>query len=236
MDWEKSAAAWIEAQGEHGDFSRRRVLDAPMIERVRACRPRRLLDLGCGEGRFCRLLDSMVAECVGLDPTPSLIARARDLGGAHFVEGRAENLPFESASFDVVVSYLSLLDIEKIDAALDEVRRVLHPGGHFLIANLTGFATAADIKGGGWSVRADGSREIVVQRYLEPHAILSEWKGISVTNWHRPLSFYMRALLDRGFQLCHFDEPAVVNPGHPKEAAYNNAPYQQIMEWQVPSL
>lgn len=234
MDWEDSAAAWIDAQGAHGDFSRRRVLDAPMLARVLGRSPRSLLDLGCGEGRFCRFLDGEVDQLVGLDPSPSLIARAVELGrNARFVEGRAEDLPFDTDSFDMVVSYLSLLDIEQIEAALDEVRRVLRPNGFFLIANLTGFATAADVKGGGWVIRPDGSREIVVRRYLEPHAVLSEWKGIRVTNWHRPLSFYMQALLSRGFALRHFDEPAVPDPCHPKEEAYNTAPYQQIMEWQL---
>ncbi len=233
MEWEASAQAWIAEQGVDGDFSRRRVLDLPMLQRVRSFGPRRLLDLGCGEGRFCRLLQGSVETLVGLDPTPSLIARATELGRAHYVLGRAEDLPFGDASFDMVVSYLSLLDIEGIEAALDEVRRVLRPGGHFLIANLTGFATAAGIKAGGWARRPDGSTEIVVQRYLEPHATIADWKGIRVMNWHRPLSFYMQALLDRGFALRHFDEPGVPDPDSPKEAAYNGAPYQLIMEWQV---
>jgi SAM-dependent methyltransferase len=233
MDWEESAPAWIEAQGERGDFSRQWVLDAPMLERVRAARPGSLLDLGCGEGRFCRLLQNDVEEITGLDPTPTLIARATELGGGLFVLGRAEALPFGDASFDMIVSYLSLLDIEGIEAALDEVKRVIRPGGRFLVANLTGFATAADIKGGGWSTLPDGSRQIILRRYLEPHAIRSEWKGISVANWHRPLSFYMQAFLRRGFELTHFDEPAVTELWHPKRVAYNNAPYQMIMEWRA---
>ncbi len=217
----------------HGDFSRRRVLDAPMLARVHAFSPQRLLDLGCGEGRFCRLLAKDVETLVGLDPSSALLAKASELGEARFVRGRAEDLPFESNTFDMVVSYLSLLDIEGIEAALDEVVRVLRPGGHFLIANLTGFATAADIKGGGWRILPDGSREIVVRRYLEPHTVVAEWKGIAVTNWHRPLSFYITQLLERGMALKFFDEPAVQHPTDPKEVAYNNAPYQLIMEWRA---
>ena len=232
-DWERSATAWIEAQGAHGDFSRRRVLDAPMLARVRAFKPERLLDLGCGEGRFCRLLSEDIDSLVGLDPSPTLLARASELGGARFVLGHAEEVPFESSAFDMVVSYLSLLDIEGIEAALDEIVRVLRPGGRLLIANLTGFATAADIKGGGWRVLPDGGREIVVRRYLEPHSLVVRWKDIAVINWHRPLSFYMTQLLERGMTLEYFDEPAVLQPADPKEAAYNNAPYQLIMEWQT---
>ncbi|MGL4321429.1 MAG: class I SAM-dependent methyltransferase [Paracoccaceae bacterium] len=229
--WTESAAAWIAAQGKAGDFSRRRVLDGPMVARVQAFGPQRLLDLGCGEGRICRILAGQVADVVGIDPTVALIEHARHLGGAEYHVAGAEDLPFDDGGFDMVVSYLSLLDIEAVEAALDEVVRVLRSGGVFLIANLTGFATASAIKGGGWSVREDGTTEVVVRRYLEPHATQAEWRGISVTNWHRPLSFYMTQLLQRGLQLVHFDEPAVPDPANFKETAYNSAPYQLIMEW-----
>ncbi len=233
MSWEISAKAWIAAQAGAGDFSRRRVLDAPMLARVRQAAPTRLLDLGCGEGRFCRLLDGIVPDPVGIDPTAPLIAQARAQGGGSYVEGRAEELPFEAATFDMVVSYLSLLDIEGIEAALDEVRRVLRSGGRFLIANLTGFATASALKSGGWRARADEGRDIVVTRYLENHSQEVAWKDIRITNYHRPLSYYMSALLARDFALCHFDEPAVPNPQTPQDRTYHNAPYQLLMEWRL---
>lgn len=204
-----------------------------MLERVRSCAPDRLLDLGCGEGRFCRLLQDDVHTLIGVDPSAAMLARAVELGGATFVQAGAEALPFDADSFDMVVAYLTLLDIEDIDAALDEVARVLRPGGRFLIANLTGFATASDIKGGGWRVLPNGAREIIVSNYLEPHAVRAEWRGISVTNWHRPLSFYIGQLLARGMALTHLDEPAVPDPVDDKERAYNSAPYQLIMEWQL---
>lgn len=79
----------------------------------------------------------------------------------------------------------------------------------------------------------DGGRRIILRNYLQPHPVQAEWKQISVTNWHRPLSFYMKALLERGFRLTHFDEPAVPNPQWPQEEAYNQAPYQMMMEWQL---
>lgn len=232
-DWDRSAAAWIAAQGNEGDFSRRRVLDAPMLDRVAQVAPARVLDLGCGEGRFCRKMSALGCDVTGVDPTEALLTRARHLGGASYRLGRAEALPFKNACFDLVVSYLSLIDIEHVETALDEVARVLAPGGRLLIANLAGVATASDIKGGGWELLPDGGRRLIIHRYLENHAILSEWKTMSVTNWHRPLSFYMQALLARGFQLTHFDEPAVPDPQDLKEEAYNQAPYQMIMEWQL---
>ena len=62
----------------------------------------------------------------------------------------AEQLPWDHNAFDLVASYLSLIDIPDIEAAIAEMARVLNPGGTLLIANLNSFSTAAS----GW-VKAD---------------------------------------------------------------------------------
>lgn len=55
--WEESATAWIETLGAYGDPARRLVLDPAVLERVELCGiGGKALDVGCGEGRFCRLL------------------------------------------------------------------------------------------------------------------------------------------------------------------------------------
>jgi hypothetical protein len=54
--WAASAAAWIVEQGQDGDYGRRFVLDAPMKERIEGRGFRNALDVGCGEGRFCRIM------------------------------------------------------------------------------------------------------------------------------------------------------------------------------------
>jgi len=67
--WDDSAAAWVAAVGEQGDYGRRFVLDAPMLERIEGRGYARALDLGCGEGRFCRMMQSRGIATVGIDPT-----------------------------------------------------------------------------------------------------------------------------------------------------------------------
>jgi 2-polyprenyl-3-methyl-5-hydroxy-6-metoxy-1,4-benzoquinol methylase len=54
--WNESAGAWIADMGDHGDFGRRFVLDPVMLSRATAASAARALDVGCGEGRFCRAL------------------------------------------------------------------------------------------------------------------------------------------------------------------------------------
>src|SRR5678816_3013246 len=107
--WQDSADAWVADMGESGDFGRRYVLDPVMLPRAVARSPGNALDVGCGEGRFCRMLQSRGVEAVGVDPTPALVsvARTRDPRGT-YVKATAERRPFREEAFDLVVSYLSV--------------------------------------------------------------------------------------------------------------------------------
>ena len=186
--WETSAQAWIDSMHERRDWAREHVLDPVMLGRIGAGRFANALDVGCGEGRFCRMLKSVDVKTAGIEPTPQLLetARQRDPSGDYRF-GRAERLEFESTSFDLVVSYLTLLDIADFRTAIGEMVRVLKPGGSLLIANLTGFASAGAAQG--WIKDPDGrSLHFPVDNYLEEASFWFEWAGIRIENWHRPLA------------------------------------------------
>ncbi|OYU14856.1 MAG: SAM-dependent methyltransferase [Alphaproteobacteria bacterium PA4] len=221
--WAESAAAWIADMGEQGDFGRRHVLDAPMQARIAGRGYRTALDVGCGEGRFCRALAASGIVITGIDPTPALLAAARDRDpDGDYRLASAEALPFADAQFDLVISYLSLIDIPDVATAIAEMARVLAPGGTLLIANLNGFKTA---QSGGLG-----------QDYGDEWASWEEWRGIRVQNWHRPLSRYMTLLLGAGLVLRHFDEPLPTGGEPAKAARYRRLPWYLIMEWQKPEL
>lgn len=235
--WDVSAEAWIASQGDEGDFGRRWVMDAPMLERVRRRPYARALDVGCGEGRFCRMLNAEGVAAVGIDQTAALIEHARRLDpqGDYRVEA-AEDLSFENGAFDLVVSYLSLIDIPDAKAAIAEMARVLAPGGTLLIANLAGYNSAADANELGWTTLPDGRRAHAMDHYLEEKVGWIAWKGIRIQNWHRPLSTYMTLLLDQGLRLTHFAEPRANPGGDPVRAAhYDRAPWFMLMEWEKPT-
>ncbi len=231
--WLESAAAWIEEQGKEGDFGRKYTLDPVMLPRSLARRPRTALDVGCGEGRFCRLLRKNGVAATGIDPTPELLAYARkkDPGGT-YQEGIAEELPYADGSFDLVVSYLTLIDIPDYRRAIGEMARVLRPGGTLLIANLTSFNTAANE--GGW-VRGEKGELLhyPIDHYLEERWAWMAYRGIRVRNYHRPLRDYMSALLDTGLRLTYFDEPEPTGAAPAvKSAKYRRVPYFLVMEWE----
>jgi len=229
--WPESAGAWIARMGERGDYGREFVLDAPMLERVRGRGFANTLDVGCGEGRFCRMLRASGIDATGIDPTEELLRRARqqDPEGDYRL-GRAEKLDFADSSFDLVVSYLTLIDIPDLRAAISEMARVLRPGGTLLIANLTSFSTA----GLSWKRDAEGRPYFSIDHYLEERVEWVSWHDIRLHNWHRPLSTYMSLLLSAGLQLRHFAEPAPRGGDPAKADRYRRVPYFLMMEWQKP--
>ena len=195
--WDQSAEAWIRHIGPDGDYGRRFVLDAPMLALVRAGNFKRALDVGCGEGRFCRLLAAEGITTTGIDPTATLIDRARELHpeGDYRVEA-AETMAMPAGQFDLVISYLSLIDIPGLDAAIANMAAALAPGGTLLIANCTSFNTAAMPEG--WRRPLLGEAYFPIDHYLDEREIPAVWNGISITNHHRPLKRYMQALLGAG--------------------------------------
>ncbi|WP_341991593.1 class I SAM-dependent methyltransferase [Azorhizobium sp. AG788] len=229
--WNESAQAWIDVVGPRGDWGRRFVLDSPMTARVTDRGFADALDVGCGEGRFCRAMQQQGIRTVGVDPTPALIARARQLDpSGDYRLGRAEALDAPDASFDLAVCYLSLIDIPDLPAAIAAMHRVLRPGGTLLIANLQSFNTAGDPAG--WTRAPGGALHFPIDHYMTERARWVSWSGIRVQNWHRPLGSYMASLLEAGFALRHFSEPEPVGGEPGRAARYRRVPYFLIMEWQ----
>lgn len=109
-----------------------------MRQRVLAPARGRVLEIGFGTGLNLSCYPETVDRVVGLDPMRMLESRvAGRVERAPFPVDRVEldaagPLPFEDASFDTVVSTWTLCSIDRLRRALDEIRRVLSPGGSFL--------------------------------------------------------------------------------------------------------
>jgi 2-polyprenyl-3-methyl-5-hydroxy-6-metoxy-1,4-benzoquinol methylase len=230
--WDQSAAAWIAELGDVGDFGRRFVLDAPMLAHVRGHGFRNALDVGCGEGRFCRMMRAEGIATTGIDPTAALVQHARSLdpSGDYRIE-RAETFDLGEGAFDLVVSYLTLIDIDDLDGSVRNMARALRPGGVVLVANLTSFVTAGMPEG--WRDRG-GVIHFSIDHYLEQRPIWVEWNRIRIRNWHRPLETYMHAFLNAGLILRDLTEPAPSGGDPQKAERYRRVPWFHIMEWQKP--
>lgn len=86
----------------------------------------RVLDLGCGEGRF------LPRDGIGLDVDLDRLRRAR-ARSPHVLAADARRLPFGAAAFDTVYAHRMLNDTGDVDGVLAEIARVLRPGGRLLV-------------------------------------------------------------------------------------------------------
>lgn len=98
----------------------------------------RILDVACGTGVFAREAASRVAGTgfvAGLDTSPGMLAAAAHLApNVEWTHGRAESLPYDDASFDVVVCQFGLMFFEDRVGGLREMKRVLKHGGRICVA------------------------------------------------------------------------------------------------------
>lgn len=138
----------------HHPLYRRRSDDVPQaqrnltdfcLENVAPLSDRSVVEVGCGNGMQALYIweRHRPAAIVGVDLDGSLIARAQQLSralgadGASFVVGDAQNLSdLADDSFDVLINVQSAFHYPRIEQFLAEIRRVVKPGGSFVIADI----------------------------------------------------------------------------------------------------
>ena len=106
-----------------------RALDDVHLSGVRS-----LLDVGCGDGRITQSLAAQIpgARCVGIDPSPGMIAVAPTADGIVFEIGAAQTMTFDD-EFDLVVSFNALHWVLDQDRALGAIATAMHHGGRAVL-------------------------------------------------------------------------------------------------------
>ena len=129
-DFGRLAAAYDEVRPVDDNW---REVFALVVEEA-GLRGGRVLDAGCGTGRFAaELADSGIARVWGVDQSPEMLAVARaKTRRAEFREARLDSLPFKSGWFDAAVAWLVVHLVDR-PAAFAELRRVLAPGGRLAV-------------------------------------------------------------------------------------------------------
>jgi SAM-dependent methyltransferase len=113
-----------------------------LLSHVRAGSTDTVLDVAAGTGIVSRALASDVAHVTALDSTPAMVAEgarsaaSAGIGNLTFVLGSAERLPFPDAGFTLVVTRFSLHHFADPAPMLDEMVRVLRPGGRLVVKDL----------------------------------------------------------------------------------------------------
>lgn len=98
----------------------------------------RILDLGCGDGRYFRLIWPQASDVVGVDMSPEVAELGRQSGVYREVHAApAHQVPEPDASFDHVFANCSLEHMDQLDDVLVEIHRCLKPGGTLLCSVVT---------------------------------------------------------------------------------------------------
>lgn len=161
----------------------------------------RTIDVGCGEGRVTRDLRRLGHTTLGIDPSPKMIAAAREADpSGEYVQASGDAIPAADASADLVVAFMVLMDVDDLGAVVRECARVLAPGGRLCVAITHGINSAGDFDGD------DASSPFVIRgSYFEERRTVDHFErdGLAMTfhSVHRPLEAYSRALEDASLRI-----------------------------------
>jgi SAM-dependent methyltransferase len=209
--WEAHASQWIAWARAPGHDCYWRYHRDQFLQIVPAP-GRRTIDVGCGEGRLTRDLKLLGHDVVGIDASPTLVTAARSADPLMDIRlADASALPLEDACADLAVAFMSLQDIDAMAAAVQEVARVLEPGGRFCVAIVHPINSA-----GRFEAMSADARFIIAGDYLGTFnsSDTVERDGLSLTlhSQHRPLESYFLALEEAGLLVEALREPRI--PDH----------------------
>jgi len=131
--------AW--SAGDYGRVGVTLLMMGELLAEASDIKPgQRVLDVACGNGNASLAAARRFCDVTGIDYVPMLLEEARKRAQAeglevHFREGDAEDLPFEDASFDVVLSTLGVMFAPDQERAAQELLRVCKPGGTIGMVN-----------------------------------------------------------------------------------------------------
>jgi ubiquinone/menaquinone biosynthesis C-methylase UbiE len=217
--WERLAAWYDRKQGNEGDLWHRSLIDPCLLKVLGEVKEQRALDLGCGNGYVSRILARRGAEVTGIDVSFPIVQLAKEremrmpLGVKYYTVDAANLRMLEDEDFDVVVSNMSLMDIQDGVGAIHEVARVLKGKGRFVFSlSHPCFDTGRSSR---WILETVGPTKTVwrkISRYREEHDSRILWRvGTNeiheTIHYHRSLSWYFRTLRSAGFVVTTFEEP-----------------------------
>ncbi len=217
-EWSTLADWFDEDQGDAGDLWHRTLIFPGILKVIGKVSGREILDVGCGNGSLARILARMGNRVTGVDGSAGIIehAKAREaanpLGATYLATDAAYLSMFQAGSFDLVTSCMALMDMPDAAGAIKEMGRVVRRAGRcvmlfshpcFDIPNASSWLTE-------WGFGHQPEISLRLLRYREAY---SEWLRWSWKNdyemlaYHRPLSWYFRAIRDAGLAVTRLEEP-----------------------------
>jgi len=245
-EWsEVSQKDWIDYISSDMGQIVRAVLDPLMLEQIRP-QGKVLLDIGCGEGYFARVLKAAgAARVVGADISPALIKKAQeqDPDGEYQVFDIASGPLSPPGGFDAVSACMVLMDLPDLDIAYRNISASLAPSGH-LIACMINPYYAFPVGEWRWALR-DGLHHVFDPRHRTPKRFVRQVHGVllgefdwilyignyferrvvekmlgnaATLHFHKPFSDYVNLAAKHGLVLQLLLEPQISGELHERYA------------------
>jgi SAM-dependent methyltransferase len=236
-EWsEVSADDWTDYVGSDTAQVIRAVLDPIMLREVDP-QGKAILDVGCGEGYFSRVLRANGAQrVVGCDISSDLIKKAqeRDPDGEYRVYDLTSGPPPDAGSFDAVTASMVLMDLPDLDASYRSISAGLRPSGRFVAAMVNPYY-CFPVGDYGWAL-TDGLYQefdprkrpwklfgrqlqglllgrfesiLYIRDYFESRVVEKKLGNTDSLHFHRPFSEYVNLATQNGLVLRSFLEPRI---------------------------
>lgn len=224
--WNVMADAYDAAAGTPGDFYRTQVIGPALLDACGEVRGLRILDLGCGQGYFSRLLARAGAKVVGVDISERMIEHARrregkePLGIDYVVLDAADIAArWPPESFDMVVSCIAFQDMPEPERVLDGIRSVSKSGGRVALLVVHPVQTAGYRE---WEKDARGRKVALrLDRYFDSGRRIGTWKidlptgdrrWFQFPTWGRTLEEWSGLFDAAGYAITQLVEPRPTRP------------------------
>ena len=162
-----------------------------------------VLDAGTGDGYFANELKNLGAKVFACDGSSAQIEIAKNnFSGIDFkICNLTKELPYESNFFDIVVSSLTIMDIDELDEFFSESNRILKSGGRFVFS-----IVHACFFLGHWDKDENGNKEFknVRDYWRSSTEVLNFWG--ETTHYHRPITWYSKLIKKHGFLIEEIKE------------------------------
>jgi len=200
------AKQYHELVGQQGDLDMNSIINPEIFRLLGDCRGKRILGLGCGNGYFSFLLEKKWAKVIGIDISSKLISFARET--AKNMKSKTEFLISDASSlkilkgqtFDSIVSNMAFMDIEDIEKTIKECAKYLVKNGVLV------FSISNPIYGISERVFDKETKKYYLKTEKYGSNISIKNKNFGTIFHHRPIGFYLDALIKNGFNITAYQE------------------------------
>lgn len=179
-----------------------------LVSKLPDCCGKRVLDLGCGDGRYCRYaIEHGAIACTGIDPSEERLRQAYRENGSFWTDYQCMAIDaFEpdAASYDIVISSLALHRVADLDTLFSRVARGLIPGGRFVFSLPHPFLGACRAAK---DCEASPDADQTAPGYFDEGPSRAGKRTMPDTDYHRTIATLINGLASAGLTVTNLAEP-----------------------------